>query len=198
MKKFVYTLLVLGAIPLTLTACTEKSNVTDVADVMNNDITEEDMEENYNLSLKELTGLGKNIKCTYDFSNEEASGKGIVYVSGNKMRSEMSVKTEGDGEIEAYTVSDDQYVYMWASNSNQGMRMSVSEEDYDYAEDMNSSDSSELYSYQDQNQKMDYKCLPWVPDNSKFDTPNDIDFIDYTEMLQDMMKSLEGMELPTQ
>jgi hypothetical protein len=191
MKKTLYAVTLLTLVSLALTACTKKQ---DVGTGENGQETGAGEEENYNASLMDLMKMGKNVKCTYEYSNDQASSSGTTYVSGDKTRSETVIKTS-DGEVEtAYTITDGKTMYFWSEEDKQGIKMSISEEDYE--DDMDTPEIGENYQYNDQTQKMNYKCRPWIPDNSKFVAPSDIEFTDYDQMVKDMMEMSEQMNIP--
>ena len=44
-------------------------------------------------------------------------------------------------------------------------------------------------------EQMNYKCRPWIPDNSKFVVPTDIEFKDMTEMMQGFQETMPNIDM---
>ena len=195
MKKTLYAIILITLVSLTLTACTKKSDNQGLTGEGNgNEVAMNEEEESYNTSLLDLVKMGKSVKCTYEYSDEEASSSGTTYVSGEKTRSESIIKTADGEEETAYTITDGNTMYFWSAKDKQGIKMSVPEEDHE--QDLDIPEAGETYQYNDQTLKMDYKCKPWIPDNSKFVAPSDVEFTDYDQIVKDMMEMSEQMNIP--
>ncbi|MBW6441906.1 hypothetical protein K0B04_03345 [Patescibacteria group bacterium] len=180
MKKSIYIVVLLAIISFSLTACTKKIS-TPGSDTEN---SEQSMgeEETYNASILDLIKLGKNMKCTYELDVENESRKIVSYVSDGKTRSYVSVKTPDGKEVTTNTLMDGDLMYMWTSETNQGMVVDMKE--FDNSDEVDAPDTTDSYQYSDQNQKIDYKCGPWVPSQSEFQLPSNIEFMDLSKMME--------------
>jgi hypothetical protein len=195
MKKTVYAILLLGFVSLTLTACTKKVGEKGVTENGGAKETTANEGETFSSSLKDLMNLGRSVKCTYEFSDGQVTSKGVTYVSGEKTRSEATVVTPEGEEIISNTIVEGNTMYSWSDQDKKGIKITWSDEDMD--EDMDLPEAGDSYEYNDLNKEMDYKCSPWIPDNSKFEAPNDVEFVDYNQMINDTMKMMEDMNIPS-
>jgi len=180
MKKILLSLLLLVSLSFLLTACTPKNK---------NDNTSENgnQEENLKGSLFDLVKLGKNIKCTYSSKAEGGESSGTTYVSGNKARSDFTAKSSGGEQFESYSITDGDWMYIWNSQSDQGTKMKIS----DLPKNEDNPNTSKLA---DVNNAFDYKCSPWLPDNSKFNVPTNITFVDFTETMKNIQEQTNKMK----
>jgi len=63
--------------------------------------------------------------------------------------------------------------------------------------DENIEEETEEIEYTNQTQDFDYKCTPWSVDNSVFELPENIEFMDLSEMMKGFMelqKNIPAME----
>jgi major membrane immunogen (membrane-anchored lipoprotein) len=196
-KLLIVPLLVM--ISLLLTACTskttEKGTSTDNKDEATA-TTQNDGEENIKGSILDLAKMGKNVKCTYKFDNEEAAMEGTVYVSGSKTRSDIKIKISDGTENDSTTITDGEWMYMWSTAAEQGTKMNIKDmeqmaEKYKTEGDAEEDSNNQ---YKNQTQDVDYKCRPWVVDNSKFNIPTNIEFIDMNEMMKGLLEMSERLQ----
>lgn len=132
-------------------------------------------------NLMELIKLGKNYSCEFDYTDDTGnSTKGMVYISdsGNKFRGEFEM-TQGDGTVvTSNMLSDGEYNYMWSSELPQGFKFKITSEDDslfgDYADEETSSTPSSF----DADMNVDFDCDAWRVDNSMFEVPSNIEFMD--------------------
>jgi len=124
------------------------------------------------MSLKELM-TGGSQTCTYSTLIDEGGvTTGTVYVSNGKIRSDFSITGEENTTIDGSMITDGDYMYTWSSAQPQGIKIAVTEEMKDAATTGTSSAQSSI----DLDQKIDYRCQPWVSDASMFVPPANITF----------------------
>lgn len=205
MKK-IYTVALLLITSLTLTACTsnDEKNAKKTSVDKNlqesqesNEVVENiEKEENLKANILDLMKLGKSVKCTYEVKSEDATTKGQTYVSNGKTRTEMTIDAADGTKIDSFTITEGDWMYMWSSESEQGNKISLKEME-SAAKDAVTENSENEASYNDQMEKVDYKCSPWIADDSKFNIPTNIEFIDLSEMMKgflEMSKNLPASE----
>lgn len=148
-------------------------------------------------SLQDLMKKGSSLKCTWEVSEEGAVQKGVMYVSGDKFRQEVTV--EGSDALSMNMISDGEWLYQWNPSNKQGTKMKYAEiakmeEDMKAQgfEEVKEDDSMEGTA-EALNQKINYKCEAWKVDNAKFVSPGDVQFTDATKALEDLMKGAENM-----
>jgi hypothetical protein len=133
-------------------------------------------------SLKELITANVPQKCTFSATDETGSTEGTTYVSGGKVRSDATVTDEGETTV-SHMISDGKTNYIWTDGEKNGFKMTVPEED---AEDISAPDSADtpVSNEVDMDQKTDYKCAAWIPDNSVFVPPTNVTFTDFSQMME--------------
>jgi hypothetical protein len=134
-------------------------------------------------SIKELIAENIPQKCTFKTTDETSgTSEGTTYVSGGKVRGDFSVTQEGKTTIN-HMISDGQVSYIWQDGEKNGFKMTLSAED---AAEIKSdtSTSATAATGADLDQKVDYNCSAWIPDNSMFDPPKDVTFTDFSDMLK--------------
>jgi len=198
MKKYIYLTALLLSISVTLTACTTKKDqkVEEMVENENSEVTviTEDGEENLSGNIFDLVNLNKSIKCTFKSETEGGAASGVTYVANGKTKTEFEIKND-EMDIKSYSISDGDWMYTWTSENNQGTKMNLNEMQ-DMA-DENIEEETEEIEYTNQTQDFDYKCTPWSVDNSVFELPENIEFMDLSEMMKGFMelqKNLPAME----
>ena len=191
MKKYLKIIILLVITSMFFTACNKKTDQDQQP--AQNDTQESSVKGN----LKDLLGMGKNIKCTFSDEQDGVSLDIETYISGNKVRTTTTQKSP-DNETFVYdTIMDDTWVYNWDSMGN-AYKMNLKEMEelaQKYSENDESADTStEMPAVEDIQKEFDYKCNPWVPDNSKFQVPSNINFIDQGEIMEETIQQTEEIK----
>ena len=131
------------------------------------------------MSTKEMLALGKDQKCTFTRDDDNAQTSGAVYFSGGKMRGDFNISSAGK-TFESHIISDGTDMYNWSSLMPQGIKIKVA---------AGTSDSTTQNNSFNIDDKVDYDCDSWNPDNSLFTVPTNIQFMDSSAMMGDMMKA---------
>jgi len=129
-------------------------------------------------SLLDIFNLGKTQKCTFSYKSDTSSTEGTVYVTQNKLRGDFKV-TSAKKTSSMYMLRNGETNYIWGDDLPTGIKMTLKLEDL--------AGNTQAQGYVDVNQKVDYKCTPWVIDNALFTPPSNIKFTD-----------LSGYQIPTQ
>lgn len=139
-------------------------------------------ESSFSGTLKDLFTMGRNAKCTYSFSEEGTENSGVMYISGKNLRGDNTLKTADGTTMESSMILKDNTMYTWGSSMPYGLKLTVEEEMLD----TDSEDSEEptvpenIASFQ---KSLDYKCLPWIVDSSKFELPENVEFKDMSALI---------------
>ncbi len=101
---------------------------------------------------------------------EVGDSTGTVFISGKKIRGDFvsKVSIEGLGamsDIKTYMISDGESVYTWSSMTTDGYKAPVTKEV-----------PKETHATVPTDQELDYKCVVWKIDESKFSLPTNITF----------------------
>ena len=172
MKKFAFCLLLI--LPLVgLMGCEKKTTTTGGE------------EETFNGSMKELVERKDPVKCTFTLNEDNQKMTGTVYVAGEKkLRSDYEMIANNQ-TIKSSMINDGDMLYMWSDMTNQGIKMNMKEMENLEQEDTAAGGEN----LQEWNEKMDFKCVKWSVDKSLFEPPQNMEFIDWTEMLKGLSES---------
>ncbi|OGH10914.1 MAG: hypothetical protein A3B38_04120 [Candidatus Levybacteria bacterium RIFCSPLOWO2_01_FULL_36_13] len=116
-----------------------------------------------------ILSKGTNQKCDFSYMTSDSSSTGTFYFSGKKMRGDITSKNEGKTSV-FYLIRDGDTNYMWGTDLEAGFKMTLKEEDL--------KTNQQFVQYFNSDQKVDYKCTPWLVDASKFTPPSNIKFTD--------------------
>lgn len=175
MAKIVLAVLVLGGAAFLIFSGGNKDDVkteentqeSQSADEVN--VESKDFEEKTTLS--KLMGKGGNYMCTFVHSTQMGESTGSVYISNKKIRGDFVSKVSvpglpNMGDITTHMISDGESVYTWSSMSAEGYKVPVAQEDK----------TAESSASVPTDQELDYKCVGWTVDQSKFSLPTNITF----------------------
>jgi hypothetical protein len=128
--------------------------------------------ENSSTSLKALITKGIPQTCTYDIGGTS----GTIYVSGQKMRGDFEAKDE-EKTVKSHMIVDGDTSYMWTEGQPTGYKI-VAEKEEGTTSEAGTSQTGPI----DVNQDYNYICKPWVVNNSVFNLPAGINFMNFGEM----------------
>lgn len=171
-----------------------KQSVEDLADTAKQKMSEvaEEGEKMIGTSITDILSSGKAMTCTW----EDGTGmNGVMYVAGDRMRSEVMNVPQVSGEMigTMYTISDGEWLYTWTSGSSEGTKFSVKEdmmEETGSDEVMTDETAEPLDPDMAEAMKIDenytYDCDTWRVDESLFVAPDNINFIDMDAIMEQM------------
>ncbi len=124
-------------------------------------------------SAKELMARGGNHKCTFTQEVENSKSTGTVYISGQKLRGDFKSDVTAAGanmSIESHMISDGEFMYSWSSMMPTGFKMKIAETGATATTTPSNQQSF------DSNQKLEYTCVAWTPDEAQFTLPTNVTF----------------------
>lgn len=131
--------------------------------------------------LRDLFSLGGDAVCTFTGSEASAESSGTVYVSGDMMRGDFTMKTTSTGAVNTHMIRKSNEVYVWTGV--QGAKMDIGDLM------VKSTTTAQSNASFDVDKKVDYKCEPWSKDESKFTLPTNIKFTDLSVMMKGVIKT---------
>jgi len=128
-------------------------------------------------TFADLVGKGQSLECDFVLPSSTDKpnpfGTGKLYTTGSKGRSMMSGSTSGMS-MEANAIYKDGTAYSWVKVGETTMGFKF---DKDKMNQMSSSMTPQQKQQGEQfRAKMDFKCKPWTPDESKFILPTGVEF----------------------
>ena len=190
MKKYLKITMLLILASMFFTACDKK--IPQTIQKKTEDAT------NIKGSIMDLLNMGKNVKCTYSGEQDGVYMDMETYISGNKVRTTMTQDGTDMGKVVFNTVMDETWMYTWDSMGN-AYKMNLEEMKKmgeEFQEQYGTGDASDLSARgKIQNQEQfDYKCIPWIPNNSKFEVPSDIEFVDQGQFMEEALQQTQEMK----
>jgi hypothetical protein len=179
MKKVLFLILVLGLV-FSLSACSKKSDDLSLKGGSASDM------ESFSGSLRDLVARGKSLKCTYSV-NDITGGQmtRTTYVSGKKSLTQSKLSGTGQ-DMESNILVDGDYMYLWSNMAPRGSKMNMKKMEETKAKHGDQEDFSKDY-----DEEYDYKCSSWKKDESKFQLPQGIEFMDLTALMTGTDESAE-------
>jgi len=182
MAKIIFSVLILSGLGLLIFTNNKKDEVNTDKDKSGQEVSQESKnEQTENIQSKDFTEKttltklmekGGSYICTFINNTQIEESTGTVYISGKKIRGDFISKVSIPGlpsmdDINTYMISDGESSYTWSSMSGEGYKVPIAEQD----KTVTQSDTSVPT-----NQELDYKCVAWVADQSKFSLPTNITF----------------------
>ena len=130
-------------------------------------------------TLHALISSGATETCTFSIiATATSTGTtGTIYLSSGNMRGDF-VTTNPSGKVEnAHMILTGGTDYIWTDQMAQGFKVL-------WSAVASSTAMSNRPGAVNVNQQTDYTCSPWVPDQSEFTVPTNIQFTDITAMMQ--------------
>lgn len=128
-------------------------------------------------SLKELFAQGKSQKCTFAHAVNNTNSNGTVYMSSGKMRGDFSSSVSQGTPIDSHMIVDGTTAYVWSGTMTKGLKM-----DFSAIANQGASDQAGSGSV-NPDQRLDYSCSNWNPEQSRFALPAGVEFTDMAAMM---------------
>jgi hypothetical protein len=136
-------------------------------------------------SINELFTMNRPMKCSWKESTTgDKDVTNIIYISGKKFYQDVTMGDIGH----AYTISNGEYLYIWNDFSGAASKMKITETETGIKTGQGTAE---------QEQKKDFICESWSPDNSFFNPPQGKDFKDVTEEMNQTVQGVNGGDLET-
>lgn len=150
-------------------------------------------------SLTDLIASGVPQECSFSSNDPEyGSSSGKSYVSGEKIRTDFSSTDPEGNKTDGTMIMDGTYMYTWTNDTKEGMKMKI-EETEEIAE-TEITGAVERPAWMDEagfdpDEKVDYSCKPWLPNNAMFVPPADVKLVDFSEQMK-QIEDIQNMYLP--
>ena len=133
-------------------------------------------------TVNELFSMNKPMKCSWKDNATDKEVTNIIYLNGKKMYQDVNMGDVGH----SYMISDGEWLYMWNDFSPMASKMKATEIATDITPPPGKEkDTTGL------NQKRDFICEKWAADNSIFNPPQDKNFKDITEEMNQAVTELQ-------
>jgi len=135
-------------------------------------------------SLVALLATEGSQKCTVTSQTDSSESSGEVYIANGMMRGVFTSTAAGQ-TVQSNMVVKDNVSYVWMDASTEGLMMAFNA----------APASSENEAAIDVNQEYSYNCEDWSTDESFFELPSEVTFVDLAQVLEGQMPDLnDGTE----
>lgn len=117
-------------------------------------------------TLADLMGRTGSWTCEVNAAYEGGSSDGTVVMNDGKLRGDFTATMAGI-TVNTSFIGRDGYMYSWTSMLPQGFKV-----------EMNAAAGTAGGQGMDPSTNVNYSCMPWAADESKFVVPSDITFIE--------------------
>jgi hypothetical protein len=115
----------------------------------------------------ELAARGGSSECQVRATHEAVTSSGTVYVANGKVRADFTAKAAGMS-ITGHVIQADGYAYSWSDLMPQGVKVRVDE-----------APAAAASQGLDSSTKVEYSCVEWMTDESKFAVPSSVTFTEF-------------------
>lgn len=139
-------------------------------------------------SLGDLLGKASGQKCSWSYDEEGIESSGTVYVGKDKMYGEMESRMQAGEEVvtmEMKMINDGEAFYQWSEDTKQGTKMTIAEMEKMQEEGTNEASPETQAKIESMQKEYEYSCSNWKIDNSKFEVPGDVEFVDMSAVMED-------------
>lgn len=121
-------------------------------------------------TFAELVAGGGSRTCTVTVNTDGHSSEGTVYIANGHMRGDFTSTVNGQS-MTAHMIQADGYMYSWSDAVNQGVKVSLAQAQQQQGAPTQNQGI-------DPNAQVDYDCSAWIADESKFDVPSNVTFME--------------------
>jgi hypothetical protein len=124
-------------------------------------------------SFGEMIARAGSWTCTVSTSVEAAPSEGTTYISNGMIRADFVARPEalGGQEVSTHMIQSEGYIYTWSDMAPQGMKMLIPKDQPDSA-------GGDAVGTVGADAQVEYSCMPWVADSSKFAPPSTVTFME--------------------
>jgi len=140
-------------------------------------------------SIDDLIKQNKNLKCVLQTKEGADITTATSYVTSNKARSDYQMKVNDQLQT-SHFISDGTWIYTWIEGmENQASKIKMTD-----LQEMSNKAEAKDKGYDNYQERLDYQCYKWSPEQSVFVPPSGINFIDFTEMMKTLQQQTEQIQ----
>jgi hypothetical protein len=125
-------------------------------------------------SLKEIfQAVGPSQVCSFESASQQYKISGTIYSSGESMRGDFSVETDG-ANTETHMIVDGGNSYVWMDGQKIGYKSEFGKEDLEIKQE-----PSNIQGQLDMSAPIDYKCSSWSVSKDMFSLPKEVNFVSF-------------------
>jgi len=149
--------------------------------------------DNFAGTLGDLMARKTPVKCEAGLDIEGKPQKQTMYFAGDKFRVEMAMQID-EYTNNTFMIVKDGWQYVWSQGDMPGLLQAGVKMKFDAETGGDGqSDAPMQNGGVDMDQVMNFSCVPWVPDASKFELPAGIEFTDLSATMQNLETSPQDL-----
>ena len=163
-------------------------------DESNNTTIDQTQDEIFEGKVMDLLKRGGSLACQISSDDNGNVTDGTMYISDGNLRGDFSF-TQADGvSYEGSMINDGEFSYVWGDNlpfgedGPSGVKTKVSVQDQASGE--KNDDDNQII---DMDDSFTFNCQPWSVDNSKFTPPSDVEFVDLSADIQNLIDTTQDL-----
>ncbi|HDQ22521.1 MAG TPA: hypothetical protein ENN28_00945 [Candidatus Uhrbacteria bacterium] len=150
--------------------------------------------EKFSGSIEDLLGRNKNVRCEIVVREGDEILEGATYIAGDRARSDFKMKFDGQ-VMTSHMINDGVWLYTWTEGMfGQAFKMRLDAMDIDAFQTEPAQEQAQSHGFDNYQADFDYECYKWVKDEKMFVPPANIEFVDFSEMLQQAQKMMESFD----
>lgn len=140
-------------------------------------------------NIYDLWKQGKNIKCTFSLEDESFEARGTMYMSKEKVRNDIVISIDNTESVST-TLIDGNTIYMWKPGEDKGIKMTIDPAELEKLNEENDAKTQDVP--KGLSDEYNYNCNNWVVDDSMFALPENMEFADQSEFLENLQNMREN------
>jgi len=159
----------------------------------------EDQAQQISGSIEDLIGQNKTFKCELVAQNEDNIMAGTTYIADQMARSDFQVAMSENQTITSHMINDGTWMYTWSDEyPQQAMKIKLDTMQSEQFEAEEVQGQAQNYGLNNYEAQLDYKCYNWTKDSQMFIPPAEINFMDFSQMLEQAQQFMGSMDLGEQ
>jgi len=129
-------------------------------------------------SLVDLLATGQTLQCTFSANGTNgAKTQGTIYMSAGNIRANFNVTASDGKQSQGSMIRSGNTNYIWGSSFPEGIKMTMS------LQELSGRQQTEQQ-FINPNLKTNYDCSSWTADDSLFNPPSNVKFMDISQVMQ--------------
>ncbi len=150
-------------------------------------------------SIEDLLAQDTDLRCELVAKQKGNIVSGTTYIADNQARSNFQVKTAEGQIMTSHMINDGTWLYTWSDEfPGQAVKIKLETMETDQFDSEEAKNQAQEHGMGNYETEFDYKCYEWDKDPSLFTPPVNVDFIDFSQIMAETQKMLEGFQADQQ
>ncbi len=146
-------------------------------------------------SIEDLLAQNIDLKCEVMAQQDNQIVEGTTYIADDRARSDFQVKLDDQQTMTSHMIDDGTWLYTWSEQfPQQAVKIKLETMQSEQFETEEIQDEATDYGVDNYQAEVDYKCYEWNKNESMFNPPADINFMDFSQIMGQFQDTLEGLQ----